>query len=149
MTEPTLIEKLRQIAGSKMGVPPPCLSEPNVWVDALARIAGEAVFEIERLQAYMPRWQPIDTAPVPAWDSPEARRGYGLFKCIGQLVSRDREPPWITTLDAYYVAAPYVAAPRSTEKRVLRWRDGAGHQCFPEYWMPLPEPCSEDARSKP
>ncbi len=96
-------------------------------------------------EALEQRWRPIDTAPVPAWNSPEGRRGYDVFKCLGQLDIRGgSQPPWITTVEAYYVAAP-----RSTQKRILRWRDGAGRQCFPKYWQPLPEPCSEDAGSKP
>lgn len=122
----TLIERLTQLADSKaFGPMPPFLDQPNGWGTALIDMATEALALLT--------WRPIDTAPVPAWDSPEARRGYNMLRCLGQLARLGANPPWITTIEAYYVAAP-----RSTEKRILRWRDGGGRQVFPKYWMPMP-----------
>lgn len=84
----------------------------------------------------MSGWEPIKDAPVPAWDSPEARPSYFTWQCLLQLPTNHPDAePWITSGEAYYVAAP-----RSTERRILRWRDGHGRQCFPKYWMPLPAP---------
>lgn len=165
----TLLDNLRQIAQAKVGERmPECLTtmamaqHQGSWGGPLSEIARQSLAEIERLAEALQiereqhadtlkkllearaGWLPIDTAPVPAWDTPEAQRGYGAFKCIGQLeVQTSSQPPWITTIEAYYVAAP-----RSTEKRILRWRDGAGRQCFPKYWQHLPEACSEHAGSK-
>jgi hypothetical protein len=55
--EPTLVQKLRQIADAKPGDPMPvCLGDnPFDWFGPLSKLAGEAADALE------PRWQPRET----------------------------------------------------------------------------------------
>lgn len=75
-------------------------------------------------------WQPIETAPVEPWDKVAS---FYRFRCLLQIPNR-HEPPTVTSGHGYYTTAP-----RSKERRLLRWSDGS-HQVFPKFWMPHPAP---------
>ena len=51
MTQATLVERLREVAGLKVGtVRQPEWMKPNDWGPAISELCGEAATEIERLQ---------------------------------------------------------------------------------------------------
>jgi hypothetical protein len=139
-----LIQKLRQIAEHDIGdglapVPLELLTEA---ADALERgqmLHANALKHWEAAENDIPRWQPIETAPVKPW-TPELAIYY-RFDCLLQNERGDVGEGW-----AYYVP------PRrgSTTGAKLRWANRIG-QCFPILWMPLPpgilRACPEQAMS--
>jgi hypothetical protein len=105
----------------------------NSWGEACNAMARDALEEIQRLavMTIYRSWEPIETAPVEDWIKAPS---YYRFRCLLQLPTLTDGQPTVCEGYGYYVAAP-----RSKERRILRWSDGS-HQCFPKYWMALPAP---------
>lgn len=70
----------------------------------------------------MSEWQPIETAPIPAFDK---ERWYSIsFYCLGA-----RRGSFLGQIHYGYT---------STGKG--RWKDAGGYNCVPRFWMPSPAP---------
>jgi hypothetical protein len=125
----TLLEKLVFLTGTTRA--------PQVTFD-IKKVAQEAfdeIYRVRQLEAGIRQWQPIETAPVEPW---EKVHSYYRFNCLLQLkgMNNGSGQPAISQGYGYYVCAP-----RSKERRILRWHElHTGHQCYPKYWMPLPAP---------
>ena len=148
MTQQTLLEKLTEIATTKVGGPMPvCLRAPGDangfstvnWATPLMNIAQEALNEIERLRigTIYHTWQPLDTAPVPS--ATEINPRVYRFRCMLQ-----NGRAWVFEGNAHYVQFSRARKP----EWVLRWYDAANRLCAndkdaPIYWMPLPAPKQE------